>query len=325
MARWLVGAYTADMDGTARGIATLESSPDGSLTNTGLLVEADSPSYLATDGTTLFAALEAANRVASFGLDGTPIASSPAGGIAPCHLLLAGDVLLASCYVDGAVGVLGTEPLSFVQSVPGEGAGPHPVQDGPHAHSTLLLDDATVLSADLGADRLHVHRLANGRLARVSSLELPAGTGPRDIRLLSSGRLLVLAELGLEVFTMAWDGTALTIIGSTAIPGRAPGDHAAEVSLGADERFAYVGLRGSNRIGVLAVAPDGTLAPVGSVDCGGDWPRHHVVDGDLLHVANQRSSTVASFRLGADGIPTPIAEPIHVDSPTFLLRVFSEG
>jgi len=322
MSRWLAGAYTADMDGDARGIVTLESNPDGSLANTGLLVEADSPSFLATDGTTVFAALEAADSVATFSLDGVPIATVPAGGVAPCHLLLAGGSALVSCYVDGAVGVLDTAPLVLAQSIAGQGSGPHPAQDGPHAHSTFLLDDSTVLSADLGADRIHVHTLADGRLTRVSTLVLPAGSGPRDIRRHSSGRLLVLAELGLEVFTVEWDGADLTIVARTPIPGAEPGDHAAEVSLGPDERFAYVGLRGSNRIGVLAVAPDGTLTPVTSVDCGGDWPRHHAIDGDVLHVANQRSSTVASFRLGSDGIPTPIGTPTEVASPTFLLHVF---
>jgi hypothetical protein len=40
----------------------------------------------------------------------------------------------------------------------------------------------------------------------------------------------------------------------------------------------------------------------------------------VLHVANQLSNGVASFAIGADGIPSLIAEPTPVASPTYLLR-----
>lgn len=323
MSHWFVGAYSADMDGEATGIATLASRPDGSLENLGLAASAESPAFLATDGETLYAAAEGRDSVLAFDRDGLSLTlrgEAPAGGASPCHLGLYDSRVVTSCYADGVVGVLAADPFALVQALEGEGAGPHEAQDGPHAHSTFRLEDDIVLSADLGADRIHVHRFRDGRLHRESSLELPAGTGPRDIRRHSSGRLLVLGELSLEVLVIEWDGTELGIVSATALPGAKAGDHAAEVSLSTDERFAYVGLRGSNLISVLSVEPDASLAPLGSVSCGGDWPRHHVVDGDVLHVANQRSSTVASFRIGSDGMPELIAEPTAVASPTLLLK-----
>ncbi|CAN5208409.1 hypothetical protein BH11ACT5_BH11ACT5_21750 [soil metagenome] len=48
-------------------------------------------------------------------------------------------------------------------------------------------------------------------------------------------------------------------------------------------------------------------------------PSCHAGDGDVLHVANQVSNSIASFRLGSDGMPSLIAEPTAVPSPNYLL------
>ncbi|MET4581602.1 6-phosphogluconolactonase [Conyzicola nivalis] len=319
-----VGAYTADMGGTATGIAALGRLADGSLENLGLATVADSPSYLATSGDLVYAAAEAAGRVEVFRRDSElalePVAGAPSGGVAPCHVARYGDTVVAACYVDGTLGVLSAEPLALTQRVEAHGAGPHPAQDGPHAHATFALDGTTILSADLGSDRVHVHELANGHLTRTASLDLPPGTGPRDFLRLPSGLLLVLGELSLEVLVLRWNDGELSIVGGAALAGAEPGDHASALSLGPGGRFAYAGLRGSNRISILAVDGE-TVTAAGFVDAGGDWPRHHVVDGDVMHVAHERSSTVASFRLGTDGVPALIAPAIAVASPIFLLAV----
>ena len=319
-----VGAYTADMGGTATGIAALGRLADGSLENLGLATVADSPSYLAAAGDLVYAAAEATGRVEVFRRDGelplVPVAGAPSGGVAPCHVARYGDTVVAACYVDGTLGVLSAEPLALTQRVEAHGAGPHPAQDGPHAHATFALDGTTVLSADLGSDRVHVHEVANGHLTRTASLDLPPGTGPRDFLRLPSGLLLVLGELSLEVLVLRWNDGELSIVGGAPLAGAEPGDHASALSLGPGGRFAYAGLRGSNRISILAVDGE-TVTAAGFVDAGGDWPRHHVVDGDVMHVAHERSSTVASFRLGVDGVPTLIAPAVAVASPIFLLAV----
>ena len=324
MVAYYVGAYTADMGGTATGIAALGRLADGSLENLGLAVVADSPSYLAASGDLVYAAAEATGRVEVFRRDGElalePVAGAGSGGVAPCHVARYGDTVVAACYVDGTLGVLSAEPLALTQRVEAHGAGPHPAQDGPHAHATFALDDTTILSADLGSDRVHVHTLANGHLTRTGSLDLSPGTGPRDFLRLPSGLVLVLGELSLEVLALRWNDGELSIVGSTALDGAEPGDHASALSLGPGARFAYAGLRGSNRISMLAVDGE-TVAAAGFVDAGGDWPRHHVVDGDIMHVAHERSNTVASFRLGVDGVPALIAPAVAVASPIFLLAV----
>ena len=311
---WLVGAYTADMDGTASGILALRERADGSLEVDRVVATAASPSYLAASADALYAVAEGTGEIVAFSSDFERIATAGAGGDAPCHIGLYGSTVIVSNYVSGTLGVLATDPFELSQVVDATGSGPHVVQDGPHAHGTLELPSGRILSADLGADRLHVHELVDGVLARLYSIEVPAGTGPRDMALLPSGAVLVLGELSGEVLFFTEE---LEIASSTAIPGFVVGDHAAGLTVHGDH--VYTALRGSNRLGILEFSGE-SLVGVDFVSSEGDWPRHHAVDGDVLHVANQLSSTVASFSLAGDGIPRLIAPPTAVPSPTFLLR-----
>jgi 6-phosphogluconolactonase len=326
MVDFFVGAYTDDMGGEAVGIGALGRLDDGSLDYLGVAVASDSPSYLAAHGHVVYAVEEAAGALVAFrrgnGIALERIDSAYSGGTAPCHVARYGDTIVTACYVDGRLGVHDAEPLALAQVLEGSGDGPHPAQDGPHAHATFALDDSTIVSADLGADLVHVHSLRDGVLTRTASVELPAGTGPRDFVRHASGLLFVLGELGLTLVVLEWSDGKLAVVGSHALPGAEPGDHASGLTASADGRFVWAGLRGSNRIAVLAVSDDGrSVIPVTSVSAEGDWPRHHVIDGDVMHVAHERSSTVASFRIGDDGVPRLIAAPIAVPSPIFLLAV----
>jgi len=320
MKKWLAGTYTADMDGAADGIETLSSRPDGSLQSAGLAVTADSPSFVRATAEAVYAVSEATGELVAYvrgpGTELIETSRASSGGEAPCHIGVYGSVVIVSNYVSGTLGVLTLGPLELVQVLDAEGSGPHEAQDGPHAHSTVQLASGLIVSADLGADRLHVHSLDGDRpvLTRISSVELPAGTGPRDVRQLASNRILVLGELSSELLLL---DESLDALATTRIPGSQPGDHAAGISVWGD--FVYVTLRGSNRIGVLRIDGD-ELVAVADVSSEGDWPRHHVIDGDVLHVANQLSSTVASFRIDEAGIPRIIAKPTPVFSPTYLER-----
>ena len=75
--------------------------------------------------------------------------------------------------------------------------------------------------------------------------------------------------------------------------------------------------RGPNSPSIFAVRDGGrTLHAITSVPCGGDWPRHLVLDasGTLLFVSNQYSGTVTTFRVdrtsgSLSAIGTPYASP----------------
>ena len=306
MNAWLVGAYGPDMGGTATGVSRLVSRSDGSLAvDPGYALTLESPAFLAR-GETLYAALEGRGEVAAGD------ARFDTGGKWPCHIGVYGDTVVVANYFDGTVTVLGGATIQ-----PETGNGPNPAQDGPHAHATVQVAPGVILSADLGADRIVVYSLAEGALNRTGSVALPPGTGPRDF-LLNGAYVYILGEHAHTITVARWTGTELALISSVPLPGALDTDQASALGIG--DGFLYAGLRGSNQVSVLAVSADGSeLVGVTSVSSAGDWPRHLVVDGAVLHVANQLSDSVASFALGSDGIPRLIAEPTVTPSPTYLL------
>jgi 6-phosphogluconolactonase len=323
-----VGSYTSDSGGSGEGITRLTSRADGSLESHGLAAAADSPSYLVTSGDALYAVGEGAPSVSAFRVVGDDLrflGTQGSAGTVPCSVAVLGDrsLLVSACYGDGVVDVHPLSPDGSVgrtsQSLRGEGHGLHADQDGPHAHDVLQIDSSTVLTTDLGTDDIYVHTLETHSLARTGAISLPAGTGPRDLLLHPSGRVWVLGELSNEIIVLERSDDAIVLVGSIPLPGAEQGDHAAAIAMSVDGRFAYSGLRGSDRIAVLSVSPDGRyLEPIGYVDCGGAWPRHVLVDGPFLRVANQLSNTVVSFEIGADGIPIQI-DTVSVGSPAYLL------
>lgn len=270
--------------------------------------------------------------------------SASSGGVWPCHLSLLDSALVVANYNDGPLGVVSLREDGsvdkLVQSLPGTGSGPREEQQGPHAHASLrvdaalmndeLVDDvqvdaervdaAALVSLDLGSDDLHVHRADGPRLTRTGSSTLPAGSGPRDIARHPSGLFFVLGELSNEMFVLEWTGERLELVASVAVPGAQPGDHGSGISFGPGG-FVYAGIRGSGRIGVLRASADARqLEAIGSVSSEGDWPRHHAIDGDLLHVTNQQSNSIATFLLGADGMPALVGHT-ELPSPSFLLWI----
>ncbi|PWB96826.1 hypothetical protein DF220_02515 [Salinibacterium hongtaonis] len=311
------GGYTASMGGSAHGIGLV--TWDGAeLVWGGTIAETSSPSWLARKGSTLYAADEAAGLVSAFRIENESlrfIGSEATSGQHPCHIAIIDETLVVSNYGGGSIDVIPLEsdgslgrPLPPLSA---HGSGPRPQQEGPHAHSTLAAAPGVVLSADLGTDHVHVHRGSARALTRDRSIQLPPGTGPRDLVALGE-RVLVLAEFGSRIFEL----TADAVVADAPIvtdPGDA--DQAAGLIAGADGRFLYAGLRGTNRIAVVDAV---TLQPVGSVPSAGDWPRHLVVADDVLFVCNQRSDSVAAFVIdAATGMPE-FAASTAVPTPTFL-------
>ncbi|NEM90346.1 beta-propeller fold lactonase family protein [Galbitalea soli] len=323
-----VGAYTDDMGGSSTGITRLARDADGALQNRGIAAGSDSPSFLRRSGDVIYAAGEGGPTISAFRVDGEELrflGLQDAAGTSPCSLgvVAHGRLLVAACYGDGVVDVHPIAPDGTLgrtsQSLRATGTGPHSVQDGPHAHDVLQVSDTLVLTTDLGADRIHLHLVDENGLTRTGAIELPPGTGPRDLLLHPSGAIWVLGELSLQILVITRGPEGFVVSAPVPIPGATEGDHAAALALSADGRHAYTGLRGSNRIAVLRVEEDGrSLRPLTFVDCGGGWPRHLVVDGDELLVANQLSNSVSSFAIGVDGVPV-FHGSIAVPSPTYLL------
>ncbi len=326
---FLVGGYTSSMNGNAEGIGALvRSGPDDSLTYSGPIATTSSPSFLALGVVPglVYAANEGEGRVEAFSLgdDGglRHLGGQPTAGSLPCHLTVTATWLYVANYGSGDIDVFPLERDGTIaplhQSIPSTGSGPHPAQDGPHAHSTLVIDDL-VLSANLGTDAVDVHQWRAGQLTKVRSLAIPAGSGPRDFARTPDGRVWLLGELSGEIFALDGldtDEPHIAASGQAAVSPVA-GDHAAGLAVGDDGRFLYTGLRGSNRIAVFDTY---AFAAVIDVGCGGDWPRHLTIDDGVLHVACERSSTVTAFAIdAATGVPRQVETAIPAPTPTYLL------
>ncbi|WP_433301643.1 lactonase family protein [Actinoplanes sp. CA-030573] len=334
-----VGGYTGDKGGEAEGIALLRrDTTSGVLTRLGVAARTPSPSFLAQHPTLpiLYAVneLESAGTISAFTVaeDGelTPLSVQPTGGSDPAHLSVTPDgrFLLVANYTSGSVAVHPLDP----EGAPGErsdlldleGSGPDPErQRGPHAHM-VVTDRGRVLVADLGADRVWCCRLdpVSGRLSMLPpAVEAKPGTGPRHLLCAPDGTLLLVGELAGN---LTWYRPAAD--GSLEPAGEAPSSTAegvnypSEITTGRDGRFVYVANRGPNT--VSAIAWDGDRAElIAEVPTGGDWPRHMILLGDHLYVANQLSHSVTTFRIDPDtGIPTAQGEPTAEASPTCLLR-----
>jgi 6-phosphogluconolactonase len=315
MTRLVIGCYTAEMDGTGRGLRVV---PGSSL-------DTPAPSFAIADGDVLYAVHELPEgAVSSYRM--TPggelehLSTRPTGGVWPCHLALHDGHLLCANYGSGSVsvhpvdggGVIGPRS-DLVQHT---GRGPNAErQDGPHTHQVGIAPDGTITVVDLGIDRLVQYRLDGGRLHRTGEIAVPAGAGPRHYVVHPDGRWFVSAELGSAVLTIEKGA----YVGSTPATTSDVFNQPSAIALSPDGRYVYLANRGAETISAFRVGDELTLA--GEVSCGGAWPRDMIVDGDRLYVANQKSDNVVTFRLRDDGLPAPTGEVIGTGSPTSVLAL----
>ncbi|WP_189080880.1 lactonase family protein [Mangrovihabitans endophyticus] len=334
-----VGCYTGETGGDGEGVALLRRDPrTGDLTRLGVAARTPSPSFLAQHPTlpVLYACNELeAGTVTAFAVasDGglTQLATRPTGGREPCHLAVTPDGrhLMVANYSSGSVAV---HPLD-VDGAPDEhcdlldlaGNGPDAErQSGPHAH--MVAPDPNgpdVLVCDLGSDRVWRSRLdaVSGRLSPPEpAVHAAPGTGPRHLLRSPDGALLLVGELagdlawyraaGGGVWERRGDVPASTVAGRN-LP--------SEVAAGRDGRFVYVANRGPDTVSTFAWDAE-TATMVAEVPTGGSWPRHMVLLGNHLYVANERSHTVTVFRIDPDtGAPQVQGDPVTESSPTCLL------
>jgi 6-phosphogluconolactonase len=297
-----LGIVTAEVAATS-GRLTLLSSVDG----------VPDPSYLAVspDGGTLYAVSETTDgTVAAYRVTGaTPQAAGPpvpVGGNGPTHLsVFAGHVLTAN-YGSGSVtavpiranGTLAQAPSAVLRHT---GSGPHtPRQQGPHAHQVQPDPSGRwAVSVDLGTDSVRVCTLTDGTLAVHREIALRPGSGPRHLAFHPGGSYAyVVNELSPTVTVCHWEAGDGTLKPLTEAPvlAETPADDAYPSGIVAspDGRFVWVATRGADVLSTFAVEREG-LRLVGTVSCGGRWPRAINEAGGYLYVANERSGDVSWF------------------------------
>ncbi len=302
-------------------------------------VDAPDPSWLVLDrtGATLYTVDELTDpSAAAYAVSGTelhPLNRRPAGGEAPCHLLLHPDGYLVSAnYGSGSVSVYPVLPDGSLAPLADQarhaGTGPDPErQQGPHPHQVILAGSLVVV-VDLGLDRLVAYRLDPGTGALTVAADPFArthpGAGPRHGVAHPSGRWYVANELDSTIAVFDPDpstGVLRQVAALPATPSTVDGPNfPAGIVLSADATRLYVSNRGRDSIVTFDVNEHGDLAAIDEVPCGGSWPRDFAVVDDVLLVANERSGSVVSFALDpATGLPRPTGDVLSVATPTCVL------
>lgn len=298
--------------------------------------DADSPSFLAAHPRLplLYAVAEFDGTVQAYRRTGETRLESvgmpwPAGSAA-CHIFVDPHCrfLIVTCWGDGAVLFyeLDTAGQIVSRASAAPATDPYPGADRQsRAHASALLPDGRVLTTDLGYDVLRVWHVEAGEgLILEQELSLGEGVGPRHLAVHPSGHVYVVTEYSIEVLVIGQDAgerfEVIDRIPATAA-GAQPTDAAAEISLNDAGTRVYATVRGSNRLSTFEVQQVGArLQLIGDVDCGGNWPRHHLQLDNWLFVANQLSNEVSVFSLDASsGLPSTPLGSIPIGTPTCLI------
>ncbi|MEU7056088.1 lactonase family protein [Streptomyces sp. NPDC046197] len=320
--RAFIGSFTAA--GGPGVVTAAVAASGGTLTVVGSVDGVPDPSYLALspDGAMLYAVSETADgAVAAYRVNGRTAELAgppvPVGGSGPTHLSVFGGHVLTANYGSGSVTAVPLRPDGRLAPAPScllrhSGAGPHERrQRGPHAHQVQPDPSGRwVVSVDLGTDSVRVCALTDGDLLLHREIALRPGSGPRHLTFHPDGtHAYVVNELTPTVTVCHWDAAtgSLKPLAQTPVLADAPAADAypSGIVVAPDGRFVWTATRGEDVLSVLAVEENGArLRLVGTVACGGHWPRALTFHDGCLYVANERSGDVTWFRVHPEtGLP----------------------
>ena len=352
------GTYTNNEKSKGIYVSRLDLS-SGRVSEPQLAAETPSPSFLAIHptGRFVYAANEvpkfegqATGAVSAFAVDRssgrlTPLNQQSSGGPGPAHLVTdtSGKVVLVANYGGGSAAALPIQedgsvkaPATVVQYT---GSSVHPKrQTKPYAHS-INVDPGNRFAyvADLGTDKIHIHRLDAAAGTLVRDVEPTAGgprleasvapgSGPRHFAFHPTRPYgYVINEMLLTVTAFRHDPSsgALTEVQTitTLPPGQAAQDgySTAEVQVHPSGRFLYGSNRGHDSLTVFAIDQEtGRLTFVENESTQGSFPRGFGIDptGQFLLAGNQRSDTVVVFRIDQQtGHLTPTGQTLSLGAP----------
>ncbi|MFJ6986653.1 MULTISPECIES: lactonase family protein [unclassified Streptomyces] len=320
--RAFIGSFTA---AGGPGIVAAAVQPDsGELTVLSSVNGLPDPSWLelAPGGGTLYAVSETAEgAVAAYSVAGDvpePVgAPVPVAGNGPTHLGVFDGHVLTANYGSGSVTAVPVRPDGTLAPAASgvlehTGSGPYtPRQQGPHAHQVQPDPSGRwAVSVDLGTDSVRVCDLRDGVPVLRREFPLRPGSGPRHLAFHPGGAYAyVVNELTPTVTVCAWDaseGALKALVEVPLLPGVPDGDaYPSGIVASPDGRFVWAATRGEDVLSVLAVEGGGEgLRLVGTVPCGGHWPRALTEADGRLYVANERSGDVTWFAVdSATGLP----------------------
>ena len=238
-------------------------------------------------------------------------------GINPCHIAITrdGSSILTANYSSGSVAQYALAPngsigdnLYFEQF---SGGSVHPSrQQAPHAHYiNSTIDNQYVLTADLGTDKVMIHRMDQGKMqanAAQPYLKLPAGSGPRHLEFHPNNQwIYALNELNSTVSFIEYQNQTFTLKQTIST---LPADfketsYAAAVRLHPNGRIIYSSNRGSDSISVYTIDDSGQLTRVQTFGEELGWVRDFNVSpsGKFIVAGNEKTNRIILLELNKDG------------------------
>ncbi|GAA1921118.1 lactonase family protein [Microbacterium aoyamense] len=316
--RFLLGGYTADMDGHGTGIGMLlAGAPDdalagGALGFTGEVAPADSPSWVARHPSldVFYAALEKRGAVqafqrtgeSSFAAFGDPV---PAGE-ATCHVAVApdGGSLVASCWGDGRVVRMSLDAAGRPSSpvIAAAAVDPYGPSAEPQVGDLDLAAAARALREAAGAEFAHL-------VPDHDEAPEAEASGSRPSRaheaVFLPGGLIATTDMGLDLVRFWRAGSrGLTGVGQVVLPHGSGPRHMVWHPSG----HLYVVAELSCEAFVLAPDASGAWrlvggAPLGAGTLPGDTAAELAAsrDGDFLYAGVRGSNTIATLRVRGQG------------------------
>lgn len=349
----LVGSYT---QGSSKGIYRLVfDSQTGKLDpQPRQIIASENPSWLtlSPDQRHLFVVNEngpgqadVVGKVSSFAIDGkthqvTPINQVESHGDEPTHSSLSPDqrFLFVANYAvhPDPGGVLAVIPVGKDGKLsPVVQTETHPAshvdaerQASSHVHSAVPTPDGKYLVAsDLGADKLFVYRYDGQqqqplKAAKVPSVELPPGSGPRHLLFSEDGRHAWLTlEMAAQVVVFEYHDGTFKQIQQVDLKGEAQKNGGGGLHASPDGRFLYVANRGdANQLLVFAIdKASGKLKEIQRRSVEGKEPREFSFDpsGHFVLIANQKSNQIVIVRRDpATGLLGETVQALAFDSPS---------
>ena len=336
-----VGTYAP----LGQGVYSFAIGADGALKPLGVTPNANSPTWLATDGQRVYAAEEGADHVAVYAQDEAGrlqlLQREPSGGRGPAHLSLSAGRVWVAHYGSAHFAALPVRPdgrVGAAESWPScAGAecrpGPQPAvkaprgsqansgHDAPHAHMIQTSPDGRwVLGTDLGLDRLLAWPLtASTPSGPARELALSAGSGPRHFAFnpVNGSLVYVLQEQSstLSTVMLAADGPQLLDEISVLPAGYAGTSFASDLIVAPGGRHLYALNRLYNSLSVISLADPRKPRLLDNHWVHGDYPRSACQVGNHLYVCNHRSDQLSHFDLSRPEAPRFTGRQQPVPSP----------
>lgn len=249
----------------------------------------DNPMHMIASGGAIHALLGAPFNDGSsgyvrcaIGADGhlqPPAVLLPTHGKEACHLMAEDEDVYIVNYSSGS---LLRMPDRLVTHT---GHSVHPQrQTSAHTHFVGLAPDGRyLLVTDLGLDRIFVYDKA---LTLISSLDMPAGHGPRHLAAHADGEhIFCVNELHSTVSTLLYHDGTLTLKDTVSLlPPDAASDLASAIRCVGDT--VYVANRGHDSVSVLDFS-DGKLSLRTTIPTHGHYPRDIFIQDGLLVAAHE--------------------------------------